>query len=233
MNKLLLSGEDDLNNLVVDQDTQMILNLSDCNKDINIIVENNICLNVLEFSSNTNNKITFILKENSSLLCNRAIKNSNDVVITRLDGINSSVNINNSIICTSTSVSTFELRHNSRNTTSNLSNHGINFSNNDMCFKVDAYILRDSMDCITKQENKIINANCGKSYILPNLIVDNDEVEASHSAFIGDFDKESLFYMKSRGLSDEESRSLLRESFLLGNLDNIEDYIEQIKTILN
>lgn len=232
MNKLLLSNEDELDNIVIEEDTEIVLKFSNCNKNINIIIENNICVNLLELSMDTNNYISFTLKENSRLISNRAIKNSNDYITVNLDGINSSAILNNSIVNKTDSISKFDIRHSSGNTSSKLSNHGINHSENPMEIIVNAYISNDAKACITNQENKIINTNCGKSNILPNLIVDNDDVNATHSAFISDFDKESLFYLKSRGLTEQKSRNLLTESFLLGNLEYIDDYIDDIKELL-
>ena len=67
--------------------------------------------------------------------------------------------------------------------------------------------------------NVRINLVKGDSKILPNLLVDNYDVSASHSAYISDFDKKRMFYLKSRGISDNEARRLLLEGFLIGNLD--------------
>lgn len=231
MNKLLLSRDDELSNIVIEEDTEIVLKLTNCNKSINVIIEKDVCVNLLEISDNTNNTLIFTLKENSRLICNRAIKNSNDNISINLDGINASLVINNSVVNTTTSVCNFDIRHSSSNTSSKLSNHGINSSTEDLEFDVNVYISNDSKECITTQENKIVNTNCGKSKILPNLIVDNDDVNAAHSAFISDFDKEVLFYMKSRGLTEKQSRVLLKESFIIGNLEYIDDYIEEIKKL--
>ena len=62
-----------------------------------------------------------------------------------------------------------------------------------------------------------------KSIIARNGIsksyVDNDDIEASHSAYIGTFDPEVLFYMMSRGLTKKECDDLLIKAFLLHNME--------------
>ena len=113
----------------------------------------------------------------------------------------------------------FVIEHNNTNTSSNLSNHGVNNSSGTLYFNVDSKINRSASLACANQENKIINLVKGDSKILPNLLVDNYDVSASHSAYISDFDKESMFYLKSRGISDNEARRLLLEGFLIGNLD--------------
>lgn len=43
----------------------------------------------------------------------------------------------------------------------------------------------------------------------PNLEIFADDVKASHGATVGQLDPEQLFYMKTRGFSDEEAKNLL------------------------
>ena len=43
----------------------------------------------------------------------------------------------------------------------------------------------------------------------PNLEIFADDVKASHGATVGQLDLEQLFYLKTRGFSDEDARSLL------------------------
>lgn len=52
--------------------------------------------------------------------------------------------------------------------------------------------------------------------ISPNIKVLTNEVEANHLVTIGAFDKEELFYLKSKGLSDNICKKLLIESFVTG-----------------
>ena len=43
----------------------------------------------------------------------------------------------------------------------------------------------------------------------PNLEIFADDVKASHGATVGQLDPEQLFYMKTRGFSDEAAKNLL------------------------
>ena len=47
----------------------------------------------------------------------------------------------------------------------------------------------------------------------PTLEIFADDVKASHGATFGQIDKNSLFYLKSRGLSEENAKELLVEAF--------------------
>lgn len=231
MNKILLNSEDEISNLVIDEDTELIINYANSEKKINIIVEDNVCLNVLETGINTKNDICFTLKDNSFLQFDRLIKNSIDMITVYLDGYKSSCKIDNSLVSVSDSYTKYSIIHNN-NSNSVISNHGINVFDNKLEFNIDAHITSNGSGSICKQENKIINLGEGKSTILPNLIVDVDDVDASHSAYIGDFDKEIIFYMNSRGIPTDEIKKVLLRNFILRNkeyknqefIDTILDY---------
>lgn len=219
MNKLLVNSEDEINNLVIEEDTELVFNFNDTSRDIYIVVEDNICLNIVDISFNTSNKINITLKNDSRVIYNKFSINSGDYIYTLLDGEYSNVVINNSVVNNDDTKMKFVIEHNNTNTSSNLSNHGVNNSSGMLYFNVDSKINRSASLACANQENKIINLVKGDSKILPNLLVDNYDVSASHSAYISDFDKDSMFYLKSRGISEKDARGLLLEGFLIGNLD--------------
>lgn len=222
MNKLLVNSEEEINNLVIEEDTELVFNFNDTSRDIYIVVEDNICLNIVDISFNTSNKINITLKNDSRVIYNKFSINSGDYIYTLLDGEYSNVVINNSVVNNDDTKMKFVIEHNNTNTSSNLSNHGVNNSSGTLYFNVDSKINRSASLACADQENKIINLVTGDSKILPNLLVDNYDVSASHSAYISDFDKESMFYLKSRGISEKDARRLLLEGFLIGNL-NVDD----------
>lgn len=219
MNKLLVNSEEEINNLVIEEDTELVFNFKDTSRDIYIVVEDNICLNIVDISFNTSNRINITLKNDSRVIYNKFSINSGDYIYTLLDGEYSNVVINNSVVNNDDTKMKFVIEHNNTNTSSNLSNHGVNNSSGTLYFNVDSKINRSASLACADQENKIINLVKGDSKILPNLLVDNYDVSASHSAYISDFDKESMFYLKSRGISEKDARRLLLEGFLIGNLD--------------
>ena len=48
----------------------------------------------------------------------------------------------------------------------------------------------------------------------PQLEIFADDVKCSHGATVGELDPEQMFYLRSRGLSEEEARALLVRAFL-------------------
>lgn len=55
----------------------------------------------------------------------------------------------------------------------------------------------------------------------PNLEIFADDVKASHGATIGQLDNEQLFYMRTRGFSDEEAKNMLVYSYCKEVIDLI------------
>lgn len=50
--------------------------------------------------------------------------------------------------------------------------------------------------------------------IVPALEIDENQVRASHSTYVGKLDEEELFYLQSRGIARETAESMLIRSFL-------------------
>lgn len=55
----------------------------------------------------------------------------------------------------------------------------------------------------------------------PQLEIFADDVKCSHGATVGQLDESSVFYLRSRGLTDYEARRLLQFGFLLEVLENL------------
>ena len=89
------------------------------------------------------------------------------------------------------------------------------------------------MDII--KENQIINLDSGKSTICPILKIDNYNVDSNHSAFIGKFSEEKIFYMMSRGITRKNAYRLLLNGFLINSdsidLHKIDLFIKEIEKI--
>ena len=68
----------------------------------------------------------------------------------------------------------------------------------------------------------------------PNLEIHNNDVKCNHGSTIGQIDEEALFYLRSRGLAEEEARSLLVYAFASEIADRIpmEPVREQVRRAL-
>jgi Fe-S cluster assembly protein SufD len=88
---------------------------------------------------------------------------------------------------------------------------------------------------VSRQENR--NMLLSESAVVdskPTLEIHNDDVKCNHGSTIGQIEAEPLFYLRSRGISEEDARSLLIHAFASEIVDRIkvEPVREQIRRAL-
>ncbi len=84
-----------------------------------------------------------------------------------------------------------------------------------------------------QQNNNLLLSDHARVYAKPQLEIYADDVKCSHGCTIGQFNPESLFYLRSRGIDEEAARNLLVEAFAYDITDKIEDepvkvYMQQL-----
>ena len=102
-------------------------------------------------------------------------------------------------------------------------------------FVIDGIIDKRSCNSVLEENSKIINFKDGNSKIIPNLIIDNEDVSANHSAYIGSFDKNLIWYLNARGIDDKRAKKILTKAYLLGEMElnpeldlKFKEFIEKI-----
>ena len=60
--------------------------------------------------------------------------------------------------------------------------------------------------------------NYNDNEINPILLIDEYDTEAKHSAFIGKFNEQEVFYLQSRGIKKKDAYRLLLNGFLIGKM---------------
>lgn len=85
------------------------------------------------------------------------------------------------------------------------------------------------------EDNVLVIGENTRNQAQPILEIEADDVKASHGATTGRIDPAQIFYLKSRGLSEEEAKSTIIEGFfdsLLGKIDD-EKIKSEVKSKLN
>lgn len=170
-------------------------------------------------------------KDNNNIIVNCIGKNITlDVKASLFE--NSKFIFNYGVLSNVDSTNNFEIYHIGDNSISEINNGGINLDNNRLYFKIDGRVYQNLKNIECHQNSKIINYKNGDSKIIPNLIIDNEDINASHSAYIGNIDKETKFYLESRGLTPDEINNLFVKSIILGKMELDEEaslFNEKIK----
>jgi Fe-S cluster assembly protein SufD len=78
-----------------------------------------------------------------------------------------------------------------------------------------------------QRENTLMLSDESEADASPKLIIKNHDTEASHSATVGQVDREDLFYMTSRSIGPRQARNMLVEGFFVPVLEEVE--VEELR----
>lgn len=203
---------------------------------INIIINciDNACINIFEVYKDGVIKIrnTYNLGKESKLGLQKIydVKEIKQFDIVNLNGEKAEINYVLKTISTDKERYNLLINHNNIFTVSNIVNNSVNIKNGSIIFDVNGIVPKGMVGSILNQSNRIVTLNQNKCQINPNLLVDENDVNANHSAFVGKFKDEELFYLQSRGIQYNEALKLLIRGFLFSNLfsDKINEDLEMI-----
>ncbi|MFB6160919.1 MAG: Fe-S cluster assembly protein SufD [Haloferacaceae archaeon] len=94
---------------------------------------------------------------------------------------------------------------------------------------------RDAWDTNSYQrENTLMLSDESEADASPKLIINNHDTEASHSATVGQVDREDLFYLTSRAIGQRDARNMLVEGFFVPVLEEIEvaEFREDLRELI-
>ena len=221
-------------NIKKSSDLLLEINLKENTKiNVNFDIDKDVVFNLLIKEEGTSGKIQYKyeLDENSNLTINKInnVDSIKEMVISKLNGKNASINYNFKTISFDKETYDYYIYHNAINTISNIKNNGIS-NNGSIIYQVSGFVPKDITGCTLNQNNRIINLGENKSEIKPNLYIDCNDVEASHSELIDKFTFDEIFYLQSRGISYDEALKLLIKGFLLSDVSdsNLIKYITKI-----
>jgi len=197
---------------------------------IDIIVSDGISSKLIIIGNNDYD-LDIKLGKKANLIVNSLNKN-NSVNVNVLLLEQSKINYNHSVLASVDSINNFKVKHVDNSSISNLNNNGINKNDNKLFFNIDGIIPKNLHDIICNQSSKIINYSNGDSKVIPNLIIDSNDIIANHAAYIGEINEEELFYMKSRGINELDIKKLIYRGVLLGKMD-LDEEKEEFNKIIN
>jgi Fe-S cluster assembly protein SufD len=89
-------------------------------------------------------------------------------------------------------------------------------------FNGKVFVHRDAQKTNAYQSNKnIVLTNTATVYTKPELEIYADDVKCSHGATTGQLDQQALFYLRARGISEENAKILLLNAFMGDVLNTI------------
>ena len=160
-----------------------------------IIVNKDVNLHLFEKINGTNGKLRtrYQIKGNATVSKFNNIKKIKEYTIINLDEENSRFEYNLKTIAEKEESYDILTYHNASNTTSVINPNGVNIKEGKLKFNVSSFVPKGKIKCDASQNNKIINLTNNECIINPNLYIDEYDVTANHSAWIGSFKEAEIF----------------------------------------
>jgi Fe-S cluster assembly protein SufD len=159
------------------------------------------------------------LKESANLLTNTITLNGgivrNNMKI-KLEGEHANVSINGLTLADEKQhVDNFtSIDHIKPNCNSNQLYKNILNDNSSGVFTGQIHVMRDAQktEAFQRNNNVLLSADAEMN-TKPQLVIDADDVRCSHGATIGRIDEDALFYLRTRGIGENEARLMIMYAF--------------------
>jgi Fe-S cluster assembly protein SufD len=158
------------------------------------------------------------LEENAEIKWLTALKNGKFSRITienNLNGINSiAKTATMSLLNNKSQAEIYTIsRHNQKHTFSDTLSKGVVKDSSKLLIRGLTRVEKNAPNSDGYEKADILILDNAEADAIPNLEIENNEVRCTHGATIGQVEKEKLFYLMSRGLSEEEAKNLIVECF--------------------
>lgn len=186
-------------------------------------------LNLASFDTADGNRIIVELEEGSSFEGAYAdfSRGQNRFALTcDLNGRNSSASwhLSSAARNEDSKVFTIDFYHKNPDTFARMDNYGVCEDQASLDFLGTSKIEEGARGSATHQKAKIMvfDPKC-RAKASPCLCIDENDVQASHAAVVGQINEDHIFYLTSRGIPEKEAKKLITLGYLLPILDHFGD----------
>lgn len=117
-----------------------------------------------------------------------------------------------------------DMRHNVADCHSNQQVRGVADDEGYGLFEGLVYVAPDAQRTEAYQQSRnVLLSPTARIQTLPQLEIYADDVKCSHGATVGQMNEEQIYYMRQRGLSEEDARKLQLGGFIRQVLDRVDD----------
>ena len=227
-----------MNNIIISHENE--IKLQNCEKNIeikvpklDIYISGDVVLNELTSETNTLN-LNIYIEDNSTLTFNKfALLNKYELDVLITQNNNSNFTLNYSFIAEGNvdiKIKT-NLKGNANN--SNTVIRGVSEGKGNIKIEATGEVNMSTKDNNLVEDIRCLTLGDNPCMVIPNMLINTENVTANHFVTIGNVDKNELFYLNSKGISNKEAIKLLKNGFILNNLDVNEENLMKIKEIIN
>ena len=227
MNKLVVDKEEvyKIKNEVVD----ICLNA----ENVTLEIEGDVFIDDVSSNEQENRNLTIVLKRGSQLVYNKfsSVKKMNGKICVEIEE-NSKITFNHSILTQENSSLVFVSNILGNNNDCQIHIKAVTENKGRIKIEATGSVKAKTKENTLLENIRILTLNEEENEILPNLLVDSNEVSVNHNATISSIQEEDLFYLTSKGISQKEAITLLKKGFLIQPLQIEEPTREKIENLL-
>lgn len=109
----------------------------------------------------------------------------------------------------------YQMSHIHADAVSEMANYAVMAEGGQLTMDVIGRIEKSAPRSKCHQSSRVLNLSVHqKATVRPKLFIDNNDVEAGHAQSIGQVDKEQLYYLQTRGLTQDEATKLIVYGYL-------------------
>ena len=124
-------------------------------------------------------------------------------------------------------------KHSARNTTSHASVKTALFGQSEFTYEGMIHIEKSGRGSKASQEGRALLASPDtKAFFRPSLEILPEDVECRHAATVSPLNQEAIYFLKSRGLTEQQAKRILIEGFFKYDIEKIESLGVSTENIL-
>ncbi len=123
-----------------------------------------------------------------------------------------------------------EVQHNAAHTTGLMKNFAVLLDKGQYEMVANGNIKKGCVEAQSHQATRVLTLGQGhKTKVIPLLLIDENDVKASHALTIGQPDEDQLYYLQSRGLTTKQAVGLLSIGYFLPVIELIDNEEEKVQ----
>ncbi|MBR6133753.1 MAG: SufD family Fe-S cluster assembly protein [Bacilli bacterium] len=226
-----------MNNLIVKENNleikDNVINIELNTNTLNLTIKGKVLINEINKINDEELNLTINMTPNSSLIYNRFIINNktNNKIILNQDN-NSNLTFNYSILANNECNIELNSYLNGNNNNTDINVKCVTEQKGTCYIKTEAKVIPNIKENDLLESIKVLNLNGSNNTIMPNLLVSSNEVTVNHAATISNINPDYLFYLNSKGISNENAIELIKNGYLISNLSITKEEKEKIDKLL-
>ena len=209
MNKILVKED----NIVLDNE---IVELEFKTLKCNLTIKGSVWIN--DLNNNNLEELNITLLDGSKLLYNKYTKDIKNLKINIQENNDTTLEFNYSLYQSIKASIILDSKVLGNNNKCSMNVYGVSDKDGAIVVNATGSVLENIKDNDLLENIRILMLNDSENVIVPNLLVESNEVSVNHNATISSLDTNYLYYLNSKVLSYEDAKKLIVKGFLKSKL---------------